>query len=183
VTAASDQVFPLSVASSNACWPNQTRLKGSSTVTLCVNEEMVSGQQVVVPSALLEKAWMSTPCFFHQVTKSPLRVGIDGHTVPAAVMIFSDNPEPSRWTNPPTSFGRLLPDCGALLGPRCPQARGHRRRAPEASRPPSPDGEPGEKFHAEYCEGRMLPFTLLPASPTRQRPRAPAGVPLQASAS
>jgi hypothetical protein len=57
--------------------------------------EVVSGCPIMLPSVPLEQALTSTPCFFHQATKSPVtveNVEIDGHTVPAAVMVLLTTP-------------------------------------------------------------------------------------------
>ncbi|WSQ13256.1 hypothetical protein OG604_38940 [Streptomyces sp. NBC_01231] len=96
MTASLDQVFSLSAASSEVCRPNRTGSKGESTFTLHVGGEVISEYPIVVPS---EEVLTSTPLFIHQATKSPIKVGIDGHTVPAAVMIFFDRSEPSHLTN------------------------------------------------------------------------------------
>ena len=105
MTVSLDQVFSLSAASSGVCQPNRTGSKEESTFTLCVGGEVISGYPIVVPSVPSEEVLRSTPRFFHQATKSPTRVGIDGHTVPAAVMIFFVRSEPSHLTSPHVSAG------------------------------------------------------------------------------
>jgi hypothetical protein len=81
---------------------------------------------------------MSSLCFFHQATKSPFGVGIDGHTVPAAGLAEAGSP----------------------------QDRGHRRRARGTSSRPRLSGRQ-EKVSRGVLRGANVTVHTSPASPRR----------------